>query len=64
MALYVEDFDKTLRMLNNQISALRFRQYKSMKLCDRFIAVEVNDGNHSHTVYQNLLLFNSTLMKT
>lgn len=47
-------------MLNNQISALRFRQYKSRKLCDRFIAVEVNDGNHSHTVYQNLLLVNRT----
>lgn len=59
------DFDKTLcRMLNNQMSTLRFRQYKFMKLRDRFVAVEWSDGNHSHTVYQNLLLANRILMKT
>jgi hypothetical protein len=46
------------------MSALRFRQYQSMKLHDRSIAVEVSDGNHSLTVYQNLLLANRTLMKT
>lgn len=31
---------------------------------DGCIVVEVNDGNHSHVVYQNLLLANKTLMKT
>lgn len=58
------DFAKTLcRMLNNQMCALRFRQYKSITLHDRLM-VEVSDGNHSHTVYQNLLLVNRTPMET
>lgn len=51
-------------MLNNQMSAFRLRQYKSVKLHERFIAIEVSDGNHSHTVDQNLLLVNRTLRET
>lgn len=46
------------------MSALRFRQYKFIKLHDTFTAVEVSDGNHSRTVYQTLLLVNRTLIKT
>lgn len=52
------------RMLNNQMFAISFRQYKSMKMRDRSIAVQMSDGNHSHAVYQNLLLANRTFIKT
>lgn len=44
----MKDFDKTLyKMLNNQIKfCLRYRWYTSINLHDRYVAVEMSDGNH------------------